>query len=289
MNGISTANTIQNQIHTIRDTQVMLDRDLAKLYGVETRVLNQTIQRNTKRFPAEFMFQLNKTELKNWKSQNVISNRELMGLRKKPYAFTEPGVIMLASVLKSNTAVQISIKIIKAFIEMRQFLSTNARIFQRLDYLEHKQLLVDKKFNKLFLALEKNSLKPKQGIFYNGQIFDAHLFISDLIKGAKKDIILIDNFIDETVLELFSKKRTEVKIIIYTKNITKITKFDLKKFREQYGGIEIKEFKKAHDRFLIIDSKNLYHIGASLKDLGKKWFAFSKMDNLAKDILTKLK
>ncbi|MFH1959193.1 MAG: ORF6N domain-containing protein [Patescibacteria group bacterium] len=288
MNKISTINNIQNQIYNIRDIQVMIDRDLAKLYGVETKVLNQAVKRNIGRFPKEFRFQLTIKE-KNKLVTNCDRLKNLKHSTTNPYVFTEPGVVMLASVLKSDVAIKISIEIVKAFIKIRHFLSINALIFQRLDYLEHRQLLADKKFNKLFLALEKNNLKPKQGIFYNGQIFDAHVFISDLIKSAKKTIILIDNFIDETILELFSKKRIGVKIIIYTKNVTKIAKFDLKKFKEQYGDIKIEKFKDSHDRFLIIDSKDLYHIGASLKDLGKKWFAFSKMNDLVKDILIKLK
>lgn len=165
MNKISTINNIQNQIYNIRDIQVMIDRDLAKLYGVETKVLNQAVKRNIGRFPKEFRFQLTIKE-KNKLVTNCDRLKNLKHSTTNPYVFTEPGVVMLASVLKSDVAIKISIEIVKAFIKIRHFLSINALIFQRLDYLEHRQLLADKKFNKLFLALEKNNLKPKQGIFY---------------------------------------------------------------------------------------------------------------------------
>lgn len=280
---------IKTKIYTIRRLQVMLDRDLAELYGVETRVLNQAVKRNIERFPEEFMFQLTKEEAENWMSQIVISNKERMGIRKMPFVFTEQGVSMLSAVLKSEIAVSISIKIIKSFVEMRRFISNNVLIFQRLDSLEQKQSKTDVKVDAILNAIEDKSIKQKQGIFYDGQVYDAYIFVSDLIKSAKESIILIDNYIDDTVLTLLSKRDAKVKATIYTKNITKQLELDLQKYNAQYPNIELKKFNSSHDRFLIIDAKEVYHIGASLKDLGKKWFAFSKFDVGALDILGRLK
>jgi hypothetical protein len=267
---------IKDKIYTIRNSQVMFDRDLAELYGVETRRLNEQVKRNIERFPEEFMFQLSKEEFENWKSQFATSN-DKMSLRKIPYVFTEQGVSMLSSVLKSKIAIDISIKIIKAFVSMRKFISNNALIFQRLDLLEHKQFKTDEKVEMILSAIEDKTLKPKQGIFYDGQIFDAYIFINDLIKMAVDEIVLIDNYIDETIFTIFSKY-PNIKIKIYTKTITKQLKLDFQKYETQYKNIELFEFKNSHDRFLIIDKKEIYHLGASLKDLGKKWFAFSKFD-----------
>ena len=185
-----------------------------------------------------------------------------------PYVFTEQGVAMLSSVIRSDIAIKVSIQIMKAFVEMKKFISNNAAIFQRLENVEMKQIVTDEKIDKIFKALENNSIKPKQGIFYDGQIFDAYKFVADLIKEAKKHIVLIDNYIDETVLTLFSKNQS-VNVKIYTKNITKQLKLDVNKYNAQYKLIEVKQFNQAHDRFLIIDNKEIYHFGASLKDLGK--------------------
>ena len=280
--------SIQRKIYTIRDIQVMLDRDLAAFYGVETKVLNQAVKRNLERFPKEFMFQLTKDELENWKSQIVTSNREKMGLRKLPYVFTEQGVAMLAGVLKSDTAVKMSIQIISAFVAMRRFLVTNAGIFQRLDNLEYKQIKTDQKLEKVLDAMQSKELEPKQGIFFNGQIFDAYKFVSGLIRKAEKSIVLIDNFIDETVLTLFSKRKKKVAVTIFTKEISKPLALDIEKYNAQYPLVDVKVFKDSHDRFMIIDNEDVYHFGASLKDLGKKWFAFSKFDKKALQILQKL-
>ena len=280
---------IQNRIYTIRGLQVMLDRDLAELYMVETKVLNQAVKRNINRFPEEFMFQLSKEELLDWRSQFVTSNKIKMGLRKPPYAFTEQGVSMLSAVLKSAEAVKISIKVIRAFVEMKKFIVNNAALFQRFDKIELKQIESDQKIDQIFKALEDKSLKPKQGIFYDGQIFDAHTFVSDLIRSAKKSIVLLDNYVDDTVLTLLTKRGENISATIWSKFISKQLALDLKKYNEQYPSIEIKEFKNSHDRFLIIDEKTVFHFGASLKDLGKKWFAFSKFDVQAIEILNRLK
>jgi len=289
-NEINLVKTIQKRIHTIRGVQVMLDSDLAEFYGVETKILNQAVKRNIERFPEEFMFQLNKEEYNSLRSQ-IVTLKAGRGKHRKylPYVFTEQGVAMLSAVLKSETAVEVSIKIMRAFVVMRKFILKNAEIFQRLDRIEYKQLEYDKKFEKVFKALESKESLPKQGIFFDGQIFDAYKFVSDLIRSAKKSIILIDNYVDDSVLTLLTKRKEKVKAIIYTRKITKQFQLDLNKHNAQYPPIEVKEFKSAHDRFLIIDDRDVYHFGASLKDLGKKWFAFSKFDKEALKILGGLK
>ena len=209
---------IKDKIFTIRGVQVLLDRDLAELYGVETKVLNQAVKRNLKRFPSDFMFQLNKREIEILRSQFVTSSWG--GARYRNYVFTEQGVAMLSSVLKSDRAIEINIQIMRAFVSMRRFLSKNAGIFQRLDNVERNQLEYDKNFDKVFKALEDKSIKPKQGIFFDGQIFDAYKFVNDLIKTTKKQIVLIDNYIDENTLLLFSKLK-KIQVTIFTKTILK--------------------------------------------------------------------
>jgi len=285
-NKIVTVENIKNMIFSFRGSQVMIDRDLAELYGVRTKVLNQAVKRNIERFPDDFRFQLSDNE----KTELVTICDRFIKLKHSsvnPYVFTEQGVAMLSAVLRSEIAIKVSIRIIKAFVEMKKFISNNAAIFQRLENVEIKQIVTDEKIDKIFEALENNSLKPKQGIFYDGQIFDAYKFVVELIKGAEKSIVLIDNYVDETALTLFGKNQ-KANVKIYTKNITKQLKLDLDKYNAQYKSIEINKFNQAHDRFLIIDNKNVYHFGASLKDLGKKWFAFSKFDMDAIEMLGKL-
>ena len=277
---------IQEKIFTIRGVQVMLDRDLAELYQVETRRINEQVKRNIDRFPSDFMFQLTEEEFKILKSHFATSSWG--GVRKRPYAFTEQGVYMLATVLKSKVATQTTIAIMRTFTKMKNYLQNNSLIWERFERIEHKLAIHDEKIDKLFKAIEDKNIKPTQGIFFDGQIFDAYEFINQIIKGAKNEIKLIDNYIDESVLTIFSKV-PNIKVTIYTKTITKQLKLDFQKYNLQYKNIEIKEFKNSHDRFLIIDDSDVYHIGASLKDLGKKWFAFSKMDKDSLKILEKLK
>jgi len=285
--------TIQDKIYTIRDVQVMVDRDLALLYGVETRVLNQAVKRNIERFPEEFMFQMTSEELENWMSQIVISNKEIMGLRKLPFVFTEQGVSMLSAVLKSQTAIQTSIQIIKNFVNMRRFLQNNASLFTGIESIEKRQISYeirnDSKVNTILNAIEEKGTPQKQHIFYDGQIFDAYLFVSDIIKSAKSSIKLIDNYIDESTFVLFGKRALHVRAVFYTRTISKQLQLDLQKYNAQYPKIEIEKFELSHDRFLIIDNKEVYHFGASLKDLGKKWFAVSKMDINSFEMMEKLK
>lgn len=325
---------IENLIQVIRGKQVILDRDLARLYGVETRVLNQAVQRNIERFPEDFMFQLSKEEFENWKSQFAISNKDEFsrsqivtlnddskdlrsqfatsnvnsinltsqivisngrgGQRYLPYAFTENGIAMLSSVLRSPIAIATNIQIMRAFTAMRRFIAANAQVFQRLEVIEHTQLSLaahqeeaDKKFEEIFRRLDDGSVTQKQGIFYDGQIFDAYVFITERVREAKKRIVLIDNYIDETVFTILDKRPKGVKAKVYTKNLTPQLSLDLEKHNAQYAPIEVVPFDRSHDRFLCIDD-TVYHIGASLKDLGKKWFAFAKMELTTDELLTKI-
>ncbi|MFK5986838.1 MAG: ORF6N domain-containing protein [Pseudomonadota bacterium] len=279
---------IQYKIFTIRNLSVMIDRDLSELYKVENKRLNEQVKRNLSRFPDKFRFQLTLEE-KNELVANCDRFNSLKYSTALPYAFTEQGVSMLSAVLRSETAIKVSIQIMDAFVNMRKFMINNASIFQRLDHIEHKQLITETKLDKVFEALEAGELNPRQGIFYDGQIFDAYLFVSRLIKTATLDIVLVDNYIDESVLKILSKRGNEVKAIVYTKNISSTLRQDLRKHNQQYPPISINKFNKAHDRFLIIDKKTIYHFGASLKDLGKKWFAFSRMELDTTEILEKLK
>jgi hypothetical protein len=224
--------------------------------------------------------------VKDSRSQNATSNNR-GGRTYLPYVFTEQGVAALSGVLKSKKATNMNIQIIRAFVSMRRFISSNELIFQRLDNVERKQLEYDKKFEEVFDAIESKDIKPDKGIFFDGQVFDAYKFVSNLVKSAKSSIILVDNYIDESVLTLFSKRKENIDVKIYTKNLTKELKLDLEKYNSQYQKIEIKEFKDSHDRFLIVDDE-LYHFGASLKDLGKKWFAFSKFDKESLKVLERL-
>ncbi|WP_253945820.1 MULTISPECIES: ORF6N domain-containing protein [Bacteroidales] len=284
---------IQPMIRIIRDRQVMLDSDLSKLYGVETRRLNEQVKRNIDRFPDDFMFQLSKDELDDLKSQNATSSWG--GVRKLPYAFTEQGIAMLSSVLKSKTAVEVNIRIMRTFVYMRRFIATNAQLFQRLEAIEYNQLemkqhqdMADKRIDEVFKRLDANVL-PKQGIFYDGQVFDAYRFVSDLIRKAKCSIVLIDNYLDDTVLTLLDKREQGVSATVYTQRISGQLQLDVDRHNVQYPLIEIKRFNKAHDRFLFIDDE-VYHIGASIKDLGRKWFGFTLMrDITAKELINKIR
>lgn len=307
---------IENRIFTIRGIQVMFDFHLAELYGVETKRLNEQVKRNIARFPEEFMFRLSEEEYNSLRSQNAtIDQTEFLrsqnatssdtitnlrfqngtsssahgGRRYLPYVFTEQGVAMLSAVLRSETAVKVSVQIMQAFVSMRKYLTENAGLFQRLDNVERKQIETDEKFEQVFDALQSKELNPRQGIFYDGQVFDAYKFIANLVRKAHSSIILIDNYIDDTVLTLFNKRKKGVQLSIYTKTINKQLELDIRKHNTQYEPVSVKEINQVHDRFLIIDETELYHIGASLKDLGTKWFAFSKMDTETINILKKIK
>ena len=263
----------------------MIDRDLAELYGVETKVLNQAVKRNIERFPQEFCFQLTKEEAETIASKsqfvtlNIRGNLRGTNIKKLPYAFTEQGIAMLSAVLRSEIAVKISIVIMNAFVRMRHYLLENSGIINRLSATEIKLIEHDKNFEKIFDMLESSHEKAKEGIFFKGQIFDAYAKFESFIAEAEREIVLIDNYVDLTVLERFTKKKAGVKITIYTYPKTKLSELDIVKFNEQYPTLTLKFTERIHDRFLIIDGKTLYHIGASLKDLAKQCFAFEVMDS----------
>ncbi len=287
-NHIIPGENIQKLIFTIRGTQVMLDKDLAAFYKVKPIRLREQVKRNKKRFPPDFMFQLTEEEADQMVSQNAIPSRKHLG-GSLPYVFTEQGVGALSAVLTSDRAVEVGIQIMRAFVAMRRFIISNAGIFQRLDTLELKQIETDNKLTQVLDVIESKDVQPRQGIFYNGQVFDAYTFTCDLVRRAKKSIVLIDNYVDDSVLTLLSKRKSDVAVTIHTKSISKQLQLDLKKHNEQYPSITVKTFKNSHDRFLIIDEKEIFHMGASLKDLGKKWFAFSKFEIGAVEMLKKLK
>ena len=277
--------SVENKILTIRDVQVILDRDLADLYNVETKRLNEQVRRNILRFPKNFRFQLTQNEF-----QELVANCDRFSSLKHstvcPFAFTEQGVAMLASVLRSETAIRVSIRIMDAFVSMRHFLINNADVFRRLSTIEYHQLEMmqhqqesDKRIDEVFRRLGEGSVQPKQGIFYDGQVYDAYTFVSDLVKSAKRSIVLIDNYVDETVLTLLDKRIIGVTADIYTQQINQQLHLDINRHNSQYPPINVSVFRRSHDRFLCIDDV-VYHIGASIKDLGKKWFAFAKMEVL---------
>ena len=287
---ISFTNNIESLIKVIRGQQIILDRDLARLYQVETSQLNRQVKRNIERFPEDFMFQLTKEECSRCQI-GILNEGRGSNVKYSPYAFTENGVAMLSGVLRSKTAIEVNIRIMRAFTSMRHFMANNASVFSRLETIEYHQLemlqhqqVTDKRIDEVFRRLEEGSAKPKQGVFYNGQIYDAYTFVAELIKSAKKRIILIDNYVDETVLTLRDKREENVPAVIYTQQISRQFQLDIDRHNAQYTPINVEAFRLSHDRFLCIDD-DVYHIGASIKDLGKKWFGFSKMEILTPDEL----
>lgn len=286
--------SVEKMILVIRDKQVLLDRNLATLYSVETRTINQAVKRNQERFPEKNCFQLNSEEFEKWKSQIVISNSEKMGLRKMPYAFTEQGVAMLASVLRSDTAIRVSLQIMDAFVEMRHTLMQNGGLVRRLSNLETtvsdqgaKIVDHDRKLDELFEAMDRGELQTK-GLYYNNQMFDAYVFVCGLIRQAKKRIVLVDRYVDEKVLTMMLKRNKGVSVTIYTYNKSKVFEVDLATYNAQYTDCPIKILPSygMHDRFLFIDD-SAYHFGASLKDLGTNTFFFSKEEFTLDEVLKK--
>ncbi len=281
---------IKNLIYTVRGKQVMLDSDVAMLYHCETKYVNRVVKRNIDRFPEEFCFQLKEDEFNSLRCQFVTLKNYGRGRHKKylPYVFTEQGIAMLSALLKSEIAIKVSISIMKAFIEMRKFMLLNGQVFERLTKIEYKlfeqnQKLLshDEKFNLVFNELQKqNTEEFKQKIFFNGQIYDAYSLIIDIIRTAQSKILIIDNYIDDSILKMLSKKNKEVEVVILTSSNSNIKKIDIQKFNSQYPSLKLSYTNKFHDRFIVIDNKDLYHIGASLKDLGKKCFAISKIEDI---------
>ena len=282
---------IQSMIYTFRGRQVMLDSDLAMLYKVETKYLNRQRNRNAERFPEDFCFQLSKEEYEILRCQNVTSKKEngSGGRRYLPYVFTEQGIAMLSSVLKSEVAAKASINIMRAFVEMRKFLISNNEMFARLDRVELKQLETDKKLEEVFDYIATTK-EVKQKIFFNGQIYDAFSLMVEIVEKAERELILIDNYVDVNTLNILSKKKDGVNVLIVTSGKGNLTDKDIAKFNSQYPKLTVKISKDFHDRFLIIDRKEVYHIGASIKDAGKKSFGITKLEveELTKSLLAKV-
>ena len=284
---------IKNLIYTIRGKQVMLDSDVAMLYNYETKKVNQAVKRNIDRFPERFCFQLTEKELEIMWSQIVTTSKlEDNKYRSKkylPYVFTEQGIAMLSGILKSEIAVQISIKIMDAFVEMRKFISINNSLFEKVINIENKMdkkfIENDKKSNIIFdqLQLEENI---KQRVFFEGQIYDAYSVIIDIIKKANKSILIIDNYVDDSILKMLTKKKSSVEVVILTSNTSNIQNIDIQKFNKEYPILKIAKTNKFHDRFIVIDSREMYHLGASIKDLGKKCFGINKIED--KEIIERI-
>lgn len=278
-------NDLKNKIYTIRGVQVMLDSDLAEIYGYETKRFNEQVKNNIERFDEDFRFQLTQDEVDVLRSKFSTTNISTMS-RSLPYAFTEQGIYMLMTVLKGELAVKQSKTLIRLFKQMKDFVLTNSQLFEEIDSikkhliesdLHHKEN--DKRIDELFTLMDKYKIEEKQGIFFQGQIFDAYAKFESFIQSAKKEIVLIDGYVDLTVLERLAKKQKGVNVLLYTDSKTKITNLDVQKFNAQYPTLTLNFTSKMHDRFLIIDNSVLYHIGASLKDLAKKCFAFEILDS----------
>lgn len=282
---------IEDRIFTIRGKQVMLDRDLAQLYQVETKQLNRAVKRNIERFPDDFMFQLTIEECSRCQI-GTLNIKQGQNIKYLPYAFTEYGIAMLSGILRSESAISANIRIMRAFAEMRKMLPQIGNINDRICLLEYHHISMKEQISQTIDKVEflMNKLQDnapttfKQGIFFDGQIYDAYAFVAGLIRKAMKRIILIDNYIDETVLTLLDKRAEGVTATIYTSKISKQFQLDIDKHNAQYPPVEVRTFSKAHDRFLVIDEE-VYLIGASIKDLGKKWFGFTLMENTTADEL----
>lgn len=288
-----TESTIKNLIYIVRGQQVMLDSDLAMLYQVETKVFNQAVKRNIERFPENFRFQLTSEEYFSLRSQFVTSKGK-GGRRYLPYVFTEQGIAMLSAVLRSDVAIQVSIKIMNAFVAMRRFLANNSLMFERINEIEVKQLeyqkCTDQKFDKIFAYISEHE-EVSQKIFFEGQIYDAFSLLAQLVSKAEKKIVLIDNYVDVGTLNILAKKNPNVDVIMYTLKKTKLSQADVDSFNKQYPTLKVFHTKQFHDRFLIVDDLYAYHIGASVKDAGRKCFGINKIEDkeIVKDILERLR
>ena len=272
---------IKNLIYTIRGKQVMLDSDVARLFKYQTKDLNRNVRNNIERFPEYYCFQLTNEEYKSLRCKIFTLNENGRGQHRKylPYVFTEYGITMLAGLLKSEVAVNVSIKIVNSFIEMRKFLSANGQVFERLTNMEYKLLEHDKKFDIIFNQLQHEE-SIKQRIFFEGQIYDAYSLIVDIIKKANKKILIIDNYVDDNILKMLTKKNNNVEIVILTSNKSNIQNIDIQKFNKEYPILKVAKMNKFHDRFIVIDNREMYHLGASIKDLGKKCFGINKIEDM---------
>ena len=287
----------------------MLDSDVAMLYHYPTKRINEAVNRNKQRFPENFCFQLTEEEYKSLRFKNFTFNEinskdinEDNSLRSQiatldesagrgkhrkylPYVFTEQGIAMLSGLLKNDIAIQVSINIMNAFVEMRKFLAVNGQLFERLTNVEYKLLEHDKKFDKVFDQLQ-NEENIKQKIFFEGQIYDAYSLIIDIFKKANKKILIIDNYIDDSVLKMLTKKNKNIEVVILTSDKSNIQKIDIQKFNKEYPILKVAKTNKFHDRFIVIDNKEMYHLGASIKDLGKKCFGINRIEDI--DIINKV-
>ena len=289
------ARDIKSMVYTIRGQQVMLDSDLAMLYQVETGVVNRAVKRNKERFPEDFCFQL--TEEEFLRCQIGISKTEGTerrgGRRYMPYVFTELGVSMLSSILRSDVAVFVSIGIMRAFVEMRHFIANNTFLFEKVSSMELKQLeyqkSTDERFDKVFRYIEDHT-ESEQKLFFDGQIYDAFSLITSIIRKASKEIILIDGYADVDTLNILAKKNDGVDLKIYTFASAKLTNKDISNFNSQYPTLTVKKTQVFHDRFIILDGQTAYHIGASIKDAGKKCFGISLLTDpkMVSELLNRL-
>jgi len=279
---------IDERIFNIRGVQIMIDKDLAALYGVETKQLNRAVKRNIERFPEDFMFQLTKEECLRCQI-GTLNPGQGQHMKYLPYAFTEYGIAMISGVLRSETAIAANIRIMRTFANMRKMIAHDNNVIRRIEILEYHHLEMNQRIDRtddrvevILKKMEKET--PVQGIFFDGQIYDAYTFVADLIRKASRRIVLIDNYIDDTVLTILSKRMDGVEAVIYTSKVSRQLQLDIDKYNAQYPPVEIRTFSKAHDRFLIIDDA-VYLIGASIKDLGKKWFGFTLMENTSAEEL----
>jgi len=264
-------------IYGIRGKQVMLDSDVAFLYNVETKRINEAVRNNKDRFPENFCFRLTEDEYNSLRSKfSTLKNYRGQHRKYLPYVFTEQGIAMLSGIIKNKTAVRVSVNIMNAFVEMRKFINNNAEVFNRITKLEYGYLEHDDKINQLLDEMNPKELTEK--LFFDGQIYDAYSLLINIIRKAKEKIIIIDNYVDKTILDILIYKNENVKVELWTKNIK--SNLDIEKFNLQYPNVTIKQVNNFHDRFIILDDSELYHIGASLKDLGKKCFALSKIDSI---------
>lgn len=280
---------IRDMIYTMRGQQVMLDSDLAELYEVETGALNRAAKRNEDRFPEDFRFRLTDDEYENLRCQIGISSDDLQkfaagGRRYMPYVYTEQGVAMLSGVLRSRVAIDASVRIMRAFVEMRHFIADNAHMFEQIRTVELRQLKyqksTDERFERVFDYMETHEA-PSQKVFFEGQVYDAFELLVSLVQGAKCEIVLIDGYVDTGTLNILAKKRQGVSVTVWTHPRTSLTKCDVETFNAQYSTLEIRHTASFHDRFLILDGIEGYLVGASLKDAGKKSFAVAKLEDSA--------
>ena len=274
---------IEKLIYTIRGKQVMLDSDVAMLYHYTTKNINKAVKRNIDRFPEDFCFQLTETEFQNLRFQFGTLNKKVnngeVTRKYLPYVFTEQGISMLSGILKNEIAVRVSVNIMRAFVEIRKFLMINGQVFERLTNVEYRLQEHDKKFDEVFnqFQLKEN---VRQRIFFDGQIWDSYSVIVDIIKRANSKILIIDNYIDDSILKMLAKKKSNTEVVILTSDKSNIDAIDIKKFNMEYPILKVAKTNRFHDRFIVIDNKEMYHLGASIKDLGKKCFAINKIEDM---------